>query len=236
MLVRADGASEDRFDVRRPRADAARTYDRLSRIYDITEGLFERSYQDVGLRLLEARPRESVLEIGHGTGRCLVEVARAVGADGSVAGLDISRGMHQVAKRRLSRARLARRVDLRLGDAVALPFRDDSFDAAFTSFCLELFSSADIPVVLAECRRVLRPGGRIVVVALGSTTRPGPMTRAYVWGHAHLPRLLDCRPIAVRELLEQTRFHPTREIRRSLLELPVTVVRAMTWSSVPARP
>lgn len=213
-------------DVYRPREDAARTYDRLSRVYDITEGPFERPYQDLGLRLLAARPGERVLEIGHGTGRCLIALARAVGAAGRVTGLDISEGMHRVAERRLTRAGLADRVDLRVGDAIALPFAARSFDAIFTSFCLELFSSADIPVVLGECRRVLRPGGRIVVVSLASTSDRGLVTRAYLWGHSRFPRVVDCRPIPVRALVEQAGLHADREIFRRLLGLPVVVLRA----------
>ncbi len=214
-------------DVHRPRADAARTYDRLSRIYDLTEGPFERPYQDLGLRLLAGRPGERVLEIGHGTGRCLVALARAVGPDGRVTGLDISEGMRRVAQRRLSRAGLADRTDLRVGDAIALPFADRSFDAIFTSFCLELFSTTDIPLVLRECRRVLRPGGgRIVVVSLASSRQPGLITRVYLWGHSRFPRVVDCRPIPLRALVEKAGLHPDREIRRRLLRLPVAVVRA----------
>jgi demethylmenaquinone methyltransferase/2-methoxy-6-polyprenyl-1,4-benzoquinol methylase len=216
----------DSPDVRRPRADAARTYDRLSRVYDLTEGLFERRHQDLGLQALAARPGERVLEIGHGTGRCLAAIARAVGARGRVAGIDLSEGMHRVAKRRLRRMGLADRVDLRVGDALRLPFADGSFDAIFTSFCLELFAAADIPVLLGECCRVLRPGGRMVVVSLASTARPGLMTRVYLLGHARFPRLLDCRPIPVRTLLETAGLRPVHVVRSRLLGLPVAVARA----------
>lgn len=213
-------------DVHRPRNDAARTYDRLSRIYDFTEGLFERGHEDLGLRALAARPGERILEIGYGTGRCLAAIAQSVGPEGQVAGIDISEGMHRVAFKRLRRLGLADRVDLRIGDALQLPFEDDSFDAVYTSFCLELFSEADIPALLSECRRVLPRGARIVVVSLASTARPGVMARGYVWGHAHFPRLLDCRPIPVEKFLEQAGFGPVDSLRRPLFGLPVAIVRA----------
>jgi ubiquinone/menaquinone biosynthesis C-methylase UbiE len=214
------------IDVERPRAEAARTYDRLSGVYDLTEGLFERRPQDLGLRLLGARPDERILELGSGTGRCLVALARGVGPNGRVAGLDISSGMHRVAQRRVERTGLADRVNLVVGDGVGLPFADRSFDAVFASFVVELFSSADIPAVLGGCRRVLRPGGRLVVVGLASQEPPGALARAYAWGHARAPRLLDCRPIPIRAFVERSGLRPTREIRRSLFGLPVAAVRA----------
>jgi ubiquinone/menaquinone biosynthesis C-methylase UbiE len=215
-------------DVQRPRMEAARTYDRLSRFYDWTEGLFERRHQDLGLRALDAVPGERVLEIGYGTGRCLASMARSVGPDGAVAGVDISPGMRRVASARLRRFDLASRVDLRLGDAVELPFADGVFDAIFTSFCLELFATRDIPLVLGECRRVLRPGGRLAVVALASSAQPGLMSRAYLLAHALFPRLVDCRPIPVEGLLDAAGFGQITSVRSSLLGLPVAVVTAVS--------
>jgi deazaflavin-dependent oxidoreductase (nitroreductase family) len=222
----ADGPPAPAHDVQRSRSEAARTYDSLSRIYDSTEGLFERGHQDLGLHALAARPGERILEVGHGTGRCLAAIARSVGRQGRVTGIDISEGMHRVASRRLYRLGLTDRVDLRVGDALHLPFGDEAFDGVFTSFCLELFSNADIPVLLGECSRVLRPGGRMVVVSLASTERPGTMARAYLWAHTRFPRLVDCRPIPVETLLERAGFKPIESMRKPLFGLPVAVVKA----------
>jgi ubiquinone/menaquinone biosynthesis C-methylase UbiE len=220
-----------RVDVERPRSDAARMYDRLSRVYDFTEGLFERGAQNAGLRMLAAQPGEQILEVGYGTGRCLAVIAQSVGTDGRVAGVDISEGMHQVASRRVQRLHLAKRVDLRVGDALHLPFQDGSYDAIFTSFCLELFSTADIPILIGECRRVLRPDGRMVVVSLASTDRPNLAERAYIWAHNRFPRLVDCRPIPLEVLLDQAGFGRIDSERRSLFGLLTAIVRARPQSS-----
>jgi demethylmenaquinone methyltransferase/2-methoxy-6-polyprenyl-1,4-benzoquinol methylase len=70
------------------------------------------------------------------------------------------------------------------------------------SFTLELFDTPEIPKVLAECRRVLRPGGRLAVVSISKEQPRDPITRAFEWTHNHFPNLLDCRPVYARHALE----------------------------------
>ena len=217
-----DGVSR----VRRPRLAAAHLYDRLSAIYDMSEGLFERHFQNVGLCLLGAQRGERILEIGHGTGRCLLGTSRTVGPSGFVAGLDISSGMHRVAERRLRRAGVQDRVELQVGDAISLAYDDGMFDAVFTSFVLELFDTPDIPKVLGECHRVLRKRGRLVVVALTRVATPNLMTRMYEWGHDRLPSLLDCRPIPLRALVEAAGFRTDHAVRGAIVGLPVDAIAA----------
>src|SRR5512134_4072027 len=82
--------------------EAARTsYNRLSRWYDLIAGSTEKKYRDWGLQKLSAQPGEKILEIGFGTGHCLVSLAKAVGPAGRVLGLDISDGMLAIARERL---------------------------------------------------------------------------------------------------------------------------------------
>jgi demethylmenaquinone methyltransferase/2-methoxy-6-polyprenyl-1,4-benzoquinol methylase len=97
----------------------------------------------------------------------------------------------------------------------------------YTSFTLELFPAADIPVVLAEARRVLKPGGRVGVVSM-ATVRPGHPTsaleRTYVWMHRHFPHLVDCRPIDTEGVVAAAGFRVTAVEDLEIWTMPVRVV------------
>lgn len=209
----------DVLPVETTRSQAQRTYGRLSRFYDATEGLLEVRVKRLALRLAAASPGETVIEVGPGPGWALQRLSRAVGPKGLVCGVDITPGMLAVAGGRLR----GRRALLTLGDAAALPVRDESCDLAFTSFVLELMPTDEIPAVLAELMRVLRPGGRLVAVSL-SRESPNLATKIYEWGHERLPQLLDCRPIYVRHSLAAAGFKIAQAKRTGILGLPVEIV------------
>jgi demethylmenaquinone methyltransferase/2-methoxy-6-polyprenyl-1,4-benzoquinol methylase len=211
--------------VNRSKEDARASYNRLSRWYDLVAGSTEKKYRDMGLAKLSAQPGEAVLEIGFGTGHCLVSLAQAVGASGRVIGLDISDGMLAIAKERLQKEGLHERVDLRLGDAADLNFIEaGSLNGVFMSFTLELFDNPEIPRVLAECRRILKPGGRLAVVSMTKTTPPGMAVRIYEWFHEHTPNYADCRPIFARQSIEQAGFVIRDVSISSMWGLPVEIV------------
>ncbi|MCQ3937039.1 MAG: 2-heptaprenyl-1,4-naphthoquinone methyltransferase [Chloroflexi bacterium] len=211
--------------VNRSKEDARTSYNRLSRWYDTIAGSTEKKYRDMGLQKLSAQPGETILEIGFGTGHCLVSLAQAVGPAGRVIGLDISDGMLAVARDRLQKAGLDGRVDLRLGDAARLEFVEaGSLDGVFMSFTLELFDNPEIPLVLQECRRVLKPGGRIAVVSMTKTEPPGVAVRIYEWFHETMPNYADCRPIFARRAMEQNGFAIQDVSVSSMWGLPVEIV------------
>jgi demethylmenaquinone methyltransferase/2-methoxy-6-polyprenyl-1,4-benzoquinol methylase len=172
-----------------------RFYDRISRVYDVVADASEHAIRDCGVRALGLSPGERVLEVGCGTGHGLVAISRAVGRSGLACGVDVSSGMTAVARDRLARGADGN-VALALCDARALCFLPRRFDAVLFSFTLELFGEA-VPTVLAEAIRVLRPGGRVGVVAMDSDLQPGLGTPVYRWLHEHFPHAVDCGPIDV---------------------------------------
>ena len=210
----------------RSRENVKATYDRLSGWYDLLTGPGEKKFRELGLRKLNVRAGERVLEIGFGTGQALLALALSVGRTGRVYGIDLSEGMLNVARARVRKAGLASRIRLMRGDAAHLPFAADSFDAVFMSFTLELFDTSEIPVVLQECRRVLRRSGRVGITALARGEKPSLMTTLYEWAHRRFPTWIDCRPIRVQSILEDAGFQVLDVTRLSMWGLPVEVVLA----------
>ncbi len=197
--------------VLRSHHDARRAYDRLSRWYDWLEGKWEETPRHLGVEMLGLGAGEHVLEVGFGTGHGLVELAGLVGHSGRVYGLDLSLGMARETRRRL-RKQGVDNVQLLSGDTLHVPLSDGTMDAVFLSFTLELLDTPEIPLALAEFRRVLRRGGadkqpgRVGIVALSKEGKPSLPTRLYEWGHDHFPSALDCRPIYARRALEEAGF------------------------------
>jgi arsenite methyltransferase len=111
--------------------------------------------------MLELRAGERVLDVGVGPGFLAAEMAAEVGPDGRVCGVDPSGSMLAIARTRSARPGSAP-VELRPGDANHLPYPDASFDVATSTQVLEYVE--DIPGALAELRRVLRPGGRVLLL------------------------------------------------------------------------
>ena len=201
-------------------------YDRISAAYDLIADSNERAARVRGLEALDLKAGERVLEVGFGTGNEILDAAQKVGEAGQVLGIDISSGMLTVAKQKVEEHGVTARVDLRVGDARALPFPDQFADAVYSSFTLELFPEEDIPLVLEEIRRVLRPGGRVAVVSMAKV-KPGEHATVsedlYVWMHSHFPHIVDCRPIDVDARLSAARFRVTNSIRLSIWSMPVVV-------------
>ncbi len=220
-------SNEGMSRVTRSRDEARRTYDRISKWYDLLEGIWERIAIEAGLARLAVKKGEKVLEIGFGTGHGVAALAHSVGEHGKVCGIDISSQMLNIALERVKKTGLSNRVELVLGDAMNLPYEGHSFDAIFMSFVLELFDTPEIPLVLSECKRVLKKGGHLCVVSLSKDGKTSRMRNLYEWGHKRFPRLLDCRPILVRKVLEDARFQCLDVRMTTVFRMPVEIVLAI---------
>ena len=227
MKEKDTSKASDVLPVPRTKEEAKRLYDRISRVYDLFTWGFERKYANMALSHLSIKEGEAVLEIGFGTGHCLKRIAQSVGKSGKAYGIDISSGMLEVAKRRLEKTGLMDRVELFLGDAATLPYGDNTFDAVFMSFTLELFDTPEIPKVLKEIQRVLRPNGRLGVASMSRDNGQSAMLRLYEWVHRKWPKYVDCRPIYLEVSLREVGFNICKKEKLKLFGLPGEIIVAI---------
>ena len=136
--------------------------------------------------------------------------------------MDLSQRMLAQTRLRVEKSGLGARIGLLCGDGASLPVKSASVDILLMSFTLELFDTPEIPLVLGECQRVLRPGGRLCVVALSRESNGWPV-RLYEWCHAHWPGAVDCRPIYARQALEEAGFAMAQLRREVMWGLPVEI-------------
>jgi ubiquinone/menaquinone biosynthesis C-methylase UbiE len=134
----------------------------------------------------ELKSGESVLDVGCGTGGVTIPAKLRVGEKGSAAGIDPAPEMIAVARRKANRAGLE--IDFRVGVIESLPFPDGTFDAVTSSLMMHHLPHELQVKGLAEIRRVLKPGGRILIADM---LRPSasPFKRfltSVVYHHGHL--------------------------------------------------
>jgi ubiquinone/menaquinone biosynthesis C-methylase UbiE len=132
---------------------------RLERTYTTADVQAQR---DAVRGALEAQPGEAILDFGSGPGILACELAVEVGPAGKITAFDISADMNAIAARRADEAGMGDRIDVVIGDSEVLGFPDACFDAAVSTQVLEYID--DVDRALRELRRVLRPGGRLVLL------------------------------------------------------------------------
>ena len=205
-----------------------RAYDLRSYFYGELVAPLQRRPRGLALAQSGIRPGDRVLEVAVGPGSTLLEILRRVDRTNVVFGVDLSPKMLRKARRRLAAAGYTN-VDLREADARQLPFPDRTFDVLYNSYMLDLILLADLPTVLGEFRRVLRPGGRLVLVNL-SKEEDGKLTRLEKF-YLALPRgwvpylLGGCRPVMMEGLVKEAGFC---EVRREFIDhiIPSEIVTA----------
>lgn len=143
-------------------------YDRMAPRFDRKIGFWEKALFRGGREWVCAQAKGDVLEIAVGTGRNF----GLYPPDVRLTGIELSPQMLEIARARAQDS--GREIDLRLGDAEALPFPDESFDTVVCT--LSLCSIPDDRKAVAEVRRVLRPGGTFLL--LEHVRSPNPVVRA----------------------------------------------------------
>ena len=184
-------------------------FDRIASFYDVmnsvmTAGLHHR-WRRRAADLAAVGPGSRVLDVATGTGDLAVELGRRVGADGEVVGSDFSEEMLTLARRKAPGLRFE------WGNALDLPYEDGRFDAATVGFGARNFS--DLDRGLAEMARVVRPGGRLVVLEITTPQRPPLSTFFQVWFDRIVPLMgrLTGESVAYSYLPSSVRRFPAPE-------------------------
>jgi demethylmenaquinone methyltransferase/2-methoxy-6-polyprenyl-1,4-benzoquinol methylase len=155
-------------------------FDRIAGVYDplntvMTAGLHH-AWRRRAADLASIGPGARVLDVACGTGDLAIELAGRVAPGGSVLGADFSERMLQLARAKAAARGLGASIQFEAANALALPYGDSSFDAATVGFGARNFS--DLPGGLREMARVVRPGGRVVVLEITTPSR-APLSTFY---------------------------------------------------------
>src|SRR5690349_18756530 len=167
-----------------------RMFDRVASRYDalnsvMTAGLHHR-WRERAAERAELSPGESALDVCCGTGDLALELAARVGSGGSVVGCDFSEPMLDLAREK-ARARAVDGLRFEWADALNLPYDAGRFDAVTVGFGVR--NLADLDRGLGEMARVLRPGGRLVILEITQPTRPPLSTFFSLWFDRIVPLL-----------------------------------------------
>jgi len=196
-------------------------YRKIAPSYDLWARLTESRARDRCLELAAIQNGEDVLEVAVGTGLAFERIL-ATNPSGRNEGIDLTEAMLIRAQRKAARSG-TKNYRLRVGDAYDLDFPDDSFDVLINNYMFDLLPQQDFPTVLAEFRRVLRPGGRLAMVnmAKGERWYNGIWQRIYRIS----PALLGgCRSVSLLPQLEACGFRQTRREYMSQLTFPSEIV------------
>jgi demethylmenaquinone methyltransferase / 2-methoxy-6-polyprenyl-1,4-benzoquinol methylase len=163
-------------------------FDRIAGVYDLlntvmTAGLHHR-WRSRAAEVAGVLPGDRVLDVATGTGDLALVLGRRVAPGGEVVGSDFSEAMLERARRK---NRFPQSLRFEWGDALDLDYPDASFDAATVGFGARNF--ADLARGLREMRRVVRPGGRVVVLEFTTPTRPPLSTFYGIWFDRIVPVL-----------------------------------------------
>ena len=197
-------------------------YRRVAWIYDVWAALTEARARRASLARAAVRDGEAVLEVAVGTGLAFRELVRA-NPSGRTEGIDLTDAMLARARRKV--AGLPGRHRLRVGDAHRLDFEDGTFDLVTNSYMFDLLPEQDFDPVLREMRRVLKPGGRLVLVNMTS----GGTWSQRLWEAVYRvsPSLLGgCRAVALAPAVRSAGFEDVRVERVSQLGVPSELLTA----------
>ena len=214
---------QKKLDARIPQNEIAGIYDSISKIYDIWGRLTESRARSRALELAEIHNGQKILEVAVGTGLAFYEIVKR-NPDGTNIGIDISAGMLKKARKRLTKLTGAN-YELKKASAFHLQGGDQKFDVLINSYMFDLIPFDQMDGILIEFERVLKKGGKLVLVNMTIGERYG--SGIYDFLYRVSPRLMGgCRGIRLSEKLAEHGFNvKVREYHQQCL-FPSEVILA----------
>ncbi len=186
-----------------PLQTVQRIYDSIGKRYDWFS-MADAKAKECALDRLELAPGFRVLDVGLGSGKEHARIQSSVEPGGTAVGIDISREMLKVSRQRCA-------SPLCQADARFLPFKPNSFDRLYVAYVLDLMAHADLLVALLEFKRVLKPGGYLVIAALTEGISPASRALVLAWNaiYALSPVVCaGCRPLQLSGFLQAAGYSP----------------------------
>lgn len=146
--------------------DIAGKYDFLNRLLSIG---IDVQWRKKAIKQLKYLQPKSILDVATGTGDMVILIEKILKTE-KITGIDISNGMLEIARQKINKAGLQQKVDLLNGDGETINFQDHSFDAVTVAFGVRNFENLESG--LTEIRRVLKPGGKLVVLEFSKPKLP----------------------------------------------------------------
>jgi len=195
-------------------------FDSVAPKYDVMNDLMSmglhRAWKAFTMLVANAKPGDRVLDIAGGTGDLAMAFAKKVGTSGLVVHTDINEAMLRTGRDRLLDAGVA--LPTMVCDAEKLPFASDSFNAVTVAFGLRNMTHKD--AALAEMNRVLKPGGKLLVLEFSKIAKP--LSKAYDWYSFNvlpqLGRFVAGDATSYKYLAESIRMHPGQEELKSMMK------------------
>lgn len=185
---------------------------------DLMSGGVHRLWKKVTIEMSGVRPGQHVLDIAGGTGDLTAKFSRMVGEQGLVVLADINDSMLKVGRDKLLDMGVAGNVHFTQADAQYLPYPDNSFDCITIAFGLRNVTDKDL--ALRSMLRVLKPGGRLLVLEFSKPTN-GMLEKAYdFYSFNLLPKmgeLVAQDAGSYRYLAESIRMHPDQETLKQMM-------------------
>lgn len=209
-------------DTEKKQAMVADVFHSVAAKYDVMNDLMSfgihRLWKRITIDMSGVRPGDKVLDLAGGTGDLTKKFAKIVGPDGGVVLADINSSMLNVGRDRLTDQGYVGNIEYVQANAECLPFEDNTFDVITIAFGLRNVTDKD--KALRSMTRVLKPGGRLLVLEFSKPTNP-LMSKAYdLYSFTALPfmgKVVTNDSESYKYLAESIRMHPDQETLKSMM-------------------